>query len=329
MRCGLEPYDFYNPIFYTEKQADDISIAMHGVLVDRKSISSLVSNRTSFLRKLKRIAVDDKQAHYLSFKRVANGRFSLHLDPYAGYVNLGKFEVDPDLATAVYLKDDDAFQHFAFEEVENRFHLALEKVAQNKYKYDARVADEYIRKRFDLKNFPEVEILTNVKLDAKAYEFLKSAKKYLSAILSRPGYSTREAFISASMNFDDYYAFASDIEVLYLDYLDAREEQVAFFEMSFMVDDDEQNEGRAFLTKTELLISDREVSPKTPSSVFCIRTDDEVASEYEYAVHTGTTSMMQRRFIDMFIAVAMNLITNFDRNCILAEDFAHSEAKKP
>ena len=327
MRCSLEQYDFYNPIFYTEQQADDISIAMHGVLVDRKPVSSLVSNKTSFLKKLEEIVDDDAQPHYLSFKRVSNGRFSLHLDPYSGYVNLGKFEVDPDLVTAIYLKDNDAFEHFAFEEVENRFHLAMERVAQGTYKYDTKVANDHIRKRFDLRNFPEVEILQNVVLDADAYTFLKDAKQELDEVLSKKEYKLSDAFASLGSKFADCYDFASIVEDLYLDHLDTREEQIAFFEMSFMVDDDDRYAGSCFLMKSGRAASDSEVSPKTSSSLFCIRTNTEVASDYDHAVQTGTTCMMQDRFIDMFEAAIMSVVQNFEKNCVLVEEKKNSPAQ--
>lgn len=327
MRCNLETYDFYNPIFYSEKQADDICIAMHGVLVDRRPISSLVSNKTSFLKKLAKIIDDDAQPHYLSFKRVANGRFSLHLDPYSGYVNLGKFEVDPDLVTSIYLKDNEAFEHFAFEEVENRFHLAMERVAQNSYKYDPEVANDHIKKRFDLRNFPEVEILSKVRLDQDAYKFLEAARKEIDAIEKSGESNLRDAFISVGMKFDDYYDFATEISILYFDHIDFRKEQVAFFEMSFMVDDDDSYEGSALLARTECLASDQDISVRTASSVFCIRTKDEFAQEYGYAAQTGTTSMMQSRFIDMFISAVMNVVRNFEKNCVLVEEKKNSPAQ--
>lgn len=196
----------------------------------------------------------------------------------------------------------------------------MEKVAHNTYKHDSKVADDHIRKRFDLRNFPEVEVLSNVRLDQDVYKFLQTAKKELDAIDEAAEHDLRDAFISVGMKFDDYYDFATELTNLYLDHIDSWKEQVAFFNMSFTVDDDGTFEGTALLTRTESVSSDRDISPRTPSSVFCIRTNEEIALDYDYAVQTGTTSTMQSRFIDMFNSAMMNVVLNFEKNCVLEEE---------
>jgi hypothetical protein len=94
----------------------------------------------------------------------------------------------------IFLTDNDAFENFTFEDVARRLDLVTERVAQNKYSYDTKVADENIRKRFYLKNFSEVEILGKFKLGAEACYSLKNTKQESDSVPTRPEYLPRDAF---------------------------------------------------------------------------------------------------------------------------------------
>lgn len=320
----MERYDYINPIFYTEGQADDVLAANHEVLFDDKLIPSRVSNKADFLKKLTKVVMDDEEEHFLSFKRVANGRISLHLHRDSGFINLGKFDVDPDLVTATYLKDKDAIEHFAFEEVSYRLYSAMLRVMQNEYRYDSGIVDDHLRKRFDLQKFPEVEILGNVRLDQDEYAFMKNAHDHLEAIRSSRETNLRDEYISTSPRFEFSTDLTITLDELYLDHLDEGEQQVAYFEPVYYEIDGKSG---VMLRKTELLLAEKGVSPRTSSSLFCIRTDEEIAFDYEDALRDGTWSKMRTRFEAMSIAISMSLVDGFERNCVLADN-AEIIAKK-
>lgn len=246
-------------------------------------------------------------------------------------MNLGCFEIDPDLVTAIYLKNDDAFEHFAFEEVENRFHSAMQTVAQREAlskSWDCfSINDEPLRRRFDMERFPEVEILSNVRLDSEAYEFLDRSKRNLNVILNGEGYTLRDEFAAVCERFEDRYDFAHQVQKIYDERLDSGKEQIAYFEMAIMEHDDAENEGSVYLTKAGRVESDSEALPKTSSSLFCVRTNNEVALDYEDAVRSGTTSMMQPRFMDMFAATVMSVVQSFEKNCVLDDEIRQSPTK--
>lgn len=191
----------------------------------------------------------------------------------------------------------------------------MEKVARREYKYDAKVADEYIMQRFDLKRFPEVEFLSNVRLDQETYEHMRKAHSELISILNDEQERLRSAYMLAAMQFEHCYDFQLSLNELYMDHIDSGEQQTAYFEPIFYKDDD--GESYAILRKTELLVADKDISPKTASSLFCIRTDEEIALDYEDALRNGTLSKMRTRFDDMLVAISMALVQNFPKNCTL------------
>ncbi len=312
----MERFSYFDLIFYTQEQADAIGLVVRRILIDEIPVSSLVSNKADFLKKLKKAVSDDREEHFLSFKPMSNGRVSLHLRPDGGFIKLGIFDVDPDLVTAIHLKEKDAFEHFAFEEVGNRFLYAVEKVALNEHKYDAQLANGHIRQQFDLSNFPEVEVLGNVRLDPDAYHFLNNANEGLKRTRESAEKKLRDEYILTSQQFEGCVDFIVSVEELYRDHLDKGEEQVAYFEPVYYEDDEVSG---LILRKTEHFLAEREVSPRTASSLFSIRTDHEIALDYDDALKSGTLSKMKTRFETMFIAISMVLVQEFSKNCVLVD----------
>lgn len=312
----MERFSYFDPIFYTQEQADAIGLVVRRIQIDDIPVSSLVSNKADFLSKLKKVAIDDREEHFLSFKPMSNGTVSLHLHPDGGFINLGIFDVDPDLVTAIHLKDKYAFEHFAFEEVGDRFLYAVEKVAQNEHKHDAQLADAHIKQQFDLANFPKVEILRNVRLDLDTYSFLQNASENLRRTQESTKHNLKDEYILTSQKFEGCVDFVVSVEELYLDHLDKGEEQVAYFEPVYYEDDGVNG---LILRKMEYLLAEREVSPRTASSLFCVRTDDEMALDYDDALKAGTLSKMKTRFEAMFIAISMVLVQDFAKNYVLVD----------
>ncbi len=305
-------YNFFRPIFYIDDQANDIHLVTRDALIDHAWVSSIVANKKIFLDSLCNTVINHDEQHHLSFQLVPDGKVSLHLNIESGHINIGKFDVSPRLFAANQSKKQQTLERLAFEEVRRKFKRTQERVTKGNYKYSAAKVEKHIKERFDMRNFPEVEILSDVRLQRCEYSYLSS----IAWLMKDAERNLEDTFSLLKSKLPSPRDFYSDIKECYALCITEKRDQTFYFEPVYH---EEANEGMDGITlkRTKWWLRDKEFSPRTQSSLFSVKVTREMAEKYEKAVRTGQQGKVNARFVDMFLGTIMACVQAFHKNCHL------------
>lgn len=284
----MKVYNKFLPITYSAEDIEDLKV-YRSVLRDLRSIGSLITNKKELLAKARRCAVFDEVRHHLSVKReTADGKFSVHLSPKGGYLNLGHFEADEDMREAYDNQDEAGFGEYILNHVGNKLINAIETALDEDYVPED--VESYLNERFSDDSFPEVFVLDEAALDSDLHLAVSDLAQKMQTGVARTDTPTLSAIEFVDRVMMPPKKFLKIVEDMFEQHLEDGVEQTTFFKLIV------QN-GNIGLKPTAY---ENGVSRRTPSTVVAITTFDDVVYEYEMMQAVAPRADVIERFTDMY-----------------------------
>ena len=162
-------------------------------------------------------------------------------------------------------------------------------------------------------------VLNNVRLPQGVYDMIRDAKLDLERVKRTGETTAKDEVIAVWKRFGNCWDFADEMESLYRRHVECKKEQVAFFQPYLEGVGGGQCNGKLHLRRVSMPAGVGGSAGRSGSSLFCIRTNRNIALDFQEVMDMGSLCKMRSRFGDMIIATAMSIAQNFEKNCSLDE----------